>query len=132
MALIDWNDAYRSGNSQIDSQHRHLFDLLNRLHDGILAGQGAGGVEDVMEELTEYVIEHFRDEEGLMDAEAYPAYDEHRALHAKLMEKVDEFRRSRTSPRPITPLDLVRFLSAWIQYHILLEDLKFVRWFDKR
>jgi len=132
MALIEWSETYRSGHSRIDAQHRNLFDLLNRLHDRIMAGSGGAGVEETLNELTEYVQEHFRDEESLMIEAGYPATHEHRDLHEKLVGKVDEFRRSRNTSNPITPLDLVRFLSAWIQYHILLEDLKLVRWLEKQ
>lgn len=131
MALIEWTEAYKTGHPDVDLQHEHLFELLNRLHDRILSGQGKATVGEILVELTEYVQKHFREEEDLMRASGYPEYEDHHGLHLKLVAKVDEFRQSQSTAQPVTPLDLVRFLSGWIQYHIQLEDLKLVRWLSR-
>lgn len=128
MALIDWTDAYKTGHREVDLQHEHLFGLLNRLHDRIMSGNGKSTVGEILVELTEYVCKHFQEEEELMTAAGYPEYEDHHGLHLKLVAKVDDFRQSQSTAQPVSPLDLVRFLSGWIQYHILLEDLKLVRW----
>jgi len=132
LALIDWTDAYKTGHPEVDRQHEHLFELLNRLHDRIMSGQGKASIGEILGELTDYVQTHFREEEKLMTAAGYPEYEDHHGLHLKLVAKVVEFRQSQSTAQPVTPLDLVRFLSGWIQYHIMLEDLKLVRWLGDR
>lgn len=131
MALIEWSEAYRTGNPEVDGQHERLFALLNRLHDGIMSGLAEEAMASALIELTDYVDEHFRTEENLMLESGYPVYEQHRALHIKLLNQVEEFRRSRNASKPPLPLDLVRLVSSWIQYHILLEDVKLVHWLEK-
>ena len=38
MAFMEWSDEYVFGNSIIDQQHEHLFELVNMLYDSVVAG----------------------------------------------------------------------------------------------
>ncbi|MDM8555513.1 hypothetical protein QUF75_12340 [Desulfococcaceae bacterium HSG7] len=38
MAFLDWSDEYMVDLAEIDEQHKHLFDLLNKLHESVVQG----------------------------------------------------------------------------------------------
>ena len=60
MAPLEWTDSYSAGNAHLDEQHKGLIALINRLDDASMTGP-------VLDRLQDYVDEHFRDEERLMN-----------------------------------------------------------------
>ena len=40
MEIIRWNDSYSVNNEQIDSQHKNLVTIINRLAESMATGQG--------------------------------------------------------------------------------------------
>jgi hemerythrin len=81
MALLDWNDSYSVRIPTIDAQHRHLFDLLNKLHDAMSAGKSNTVLGSVLQEWISYVATHFEAEEGILQKHRYPMLSEHRKQH---------------------------------------------------
>ncbi|MCG2807978.1 MAG: hemerythrin domain-containing protein, partial [Coriobacteriia bacterium] len=83
MAHFEWSADLETGQADIDDQHRHLFELANKLQDAALAADqdAEDTVEDTIYELTDYVVQHFNDEEELMTEHGYPSLSSHRALH---------------------------------------------------
>ena len=84
MAFLSWRNEYRVGVEQIDEEHRYLFDLINAFHDTHIGGTKRSALEQILNRLVHYAEQHFRHEEAIMEAEAYPAYVEHCALHEDL------------------------------------------------
>ena len=73
MAHFDWDPALETGHEDIDDQHRQLFALANALQEAMERNDADPDVvEDAVYSLTEYVVQHFADEEALMDACATP------------------------------------------------------------
>ena len=120
MAPRHWNEAFSVGNAQLDSEHRVLLGLINRLHE--VGEDRDRTVQEVIESLLHYVEMHFRHEEALMRAADYPDLAVHQQHH-------DDFRAdlavfvllARSDPR--LALDrMTAFLEGWFQHHVLEED----------
>ena len=99
---IDWSDEYRIGLDEIDSQHKRLNDLGNKVIATCNRHQSQDMIVDSMDALKKYTTWHFQSEEVLMRIYEYPDYtdhrDEHVALIKELHEKIKEAKVSKPSP----------------------------------
>ncbi len=128
MTLVTWEPRLATGYIIVDKQHRNLFDLVNRLHEALLAGKGREEMGPTLMSLAAYTIEHFRMEEGLMTNHKYPGYTDHKRKHDDLVGQVNQLTQDFDAGRLTLPLTLARFLSDWIRHHIDDEDQKMANW----
>ncbi len=73
MDLITWTEEMSVGVKALDDDHKMLIEMMNKLNDGILAGQSNLALEDVVESLVRYTRLHFAREERLFAQTGYPA-----------------------------------------------------------
>lgn len=124
MAHFDWDAALETGHPEIDDQHRRLFALANSVQDAI--GAEGADVGDAVYDLTEYVLEHFSDEQALMEECGYSRIAWHRSLHDDLTAETMRITARYMADGNVTALDLAPFLVRWLREHILAEDVPFV------
>ena len=81
--FVSWDVSYDVGVPSVDKQHRHLVDLINSLYNACLGERAEleATFRDVMKELVDYVMIHFKDEEAIMEQINYPGLKEHRQKH---------------------------------------------------
>jgi len=131
MALMTWKNEYSVGVKQLDGQHMQLIDSLNKLHDGILAGATGEVTNRMLRRLMDYTNNHFATEEDLLAQAGYPQLTEHRAEHTALTRKVEDFAARHEEGEPDIHIELLDFLSDWLNTHILIEDKEYSRWLSK-
>ena len=124
MAFMDWKEQYGIENTMIDSQHQALFGLVNEVADRVRTGN-MPEVKAVVNRLAAYTVEHFRDEENIMMRAKYPGLEDHRLIHAELLEKVQELQVKLEKNQPVSMVGIIRFLSDWLKDHILKEDMAY-------
>lgn len=125
MPLIKWNDKYCVGIDQIDKQHLKLMFLLNTLYDAMLAGEEKDKLEPILTELVEYTKYHFKFEEEIFEQFSYKDKTPHIIEHNVLKEKVMDFSSKIKDGQGVITQDILKFLKAWINNHILTMDKKF-------
>jgi len=118
MAYFEWDSRLETGIDEIDEQHRALFALANDLHDAIEADRDRDLVENAVYALSEYVTQHFADEEALMERAAYPAIAEHRLLHHDLTAETLRIATRYFSGDDLLPTELAPFVASWLTQHI--------------
>ena len=127
MTIIAWDEKYRTGYLDVDKQHQELFRMVNELHEAIVAGKGKELMIKTLDGLAKYVVTHFAVEEKLMIEKKYPGFAEHKAKHDKLkVDAVDMIEKYKSGKLALS-ITVSRFLGDWIQTHILVEDLKMIR-----
>jgi len=89
MALIEWKPEFSLGMPEVDTEHRDLIDIINRLYEKIQSRQNPATIVDFLAELRACATKHFVHEEQVMQRRGYSAYDEHRADHARLLDELD-------------------------------------------
>ena len=124
--LVQWSDEYSVGIEEVDEQHRGLIGLVNRAHAAVIEHASSADVETLVHALEAYTVQHFRDEEGYMEAAHYPKLPQHRQAHAAFIERVAAEKAKLLAGYPLQ-LDLVRFLRDWLVNHILRMDKEFGR-----
>jgi hemerythrin len=133
MAAFDWDPALETGEERIDDQHRSLFALANALDRAVSDGDTDPEITtDAVYRLTDYVVQHFADEEELMEAAGYPACGVHRSLHQHLTAETLGLAARFMSGGDVSPEMIAAFVADWLRVHIREEDMAFVRFAAER
>lgn len=130
MAIAVWHDDHCTGHTVIDDQHRHLFDLVNRIH---LLLTSSAGQDDrtwaLLQEFAGFAQAHFALEEQLMETHAYPHLEMHRKTHQRLVSKVARFLEP-DAAATLTPEAVTQVLADWMVHHIKGEDQRMIHYFQ--
>lgn len=127
MAFIVWNDRLSVNIGVLDGDHRRLVGILNELYDSIRDGCGQQIIGSVLDQLMEYMRDHFAREEQLLANTGYPEIDEHRKLHAEATAWIEELREQYREGKAVAPsLDAVVYLKDWLFDHILEADHRYI------
>jgi hemerythrin len=132
MSLFKWEDKFLVGHSDIDAQHKRLFQLADELHTAMAAGKAQAKVSETLNSLIAYTKLHFANEERLMMTNKYPDYQAHKEQHDKLTAQVVEFQREFAAGRTILTIDLMQFLKNWLAHHIGKTDQKVAEFLKKK
>ena len=122
--MFAWKESYSVGFSDIDSQHRRLFEFAGALHSAMMAGKGKTVLEQVLANLISYTRTHFAAEEALMRKYSYPGYDAHKALHDDLTRKVLALQKAFQTGSATLTMETMSFLKDWLEKHIGASDAK--------
>jgi len=134
MAFIEWDDSFSVNVAEIDGHHRHLFGMVNQLHEAIERSNRVATLESVLRELEtvaavireliDYASYHFATEEDYMRRWAYPEHSQHRDEHRRFIDNVQAFRQAFDREETRLSLDVAEFVKSWWQTHILAADKK--------
>ncbi|CQR55705.1 hemerythrin family protein [Paenibacillus sonchi] len=118
--MINWKDSYDIGVEKIDCQHRQLLVKLNEFFEACTNQQGKEKIEETLKFLKEYTLEHFSDEEHLMQDIDFPELAEHRKTHAEFVKTVLDLEESIKSKgvSVLSTIKLNRTLTDWLLNHI--------------
>jgi hemerythrin-like metal-binding protein len=122
MSLITWTDDLSVTVPDMDAQHKRLIALINQLHDAMKNRQGKDAVGKTLEGLRQYTISHFRKEEELMKAAAYPKLPQQLTQHKAFVDKITRFQQDFDSGKTTLSIDLMNYLRDWLTGHIKQED----------
>jgi hemerythrin len=115
--MFEWKDEYCIGISKIDSQHKNLFAIANRLQHDLDHDQLQGELMN----LFRYTREHFKTEEELMRDCGYPDYANHQRMHDGLLNSLNNF-AAEVVKKPEQLPAFKQFVADWITEHILNQD----------
>ena len=129
--FIEWDSKYDVGIEAVDKQHRHLVDLMNDLYDACIGERLEldQKFKDVMKELVDYVMVHFKDEEKIMEAIKYTNLKEHKQTHEGFIKEMLSSVSAYTNGKQLVPNSFVRFLRDWLFNHILIDDKEWARYY---
>lgn len=109
---------------EMDAEHRHLIELMNRLHQLVDGGAPAVLQGKAFAALADYTEKHFRHEEAYMRQIGYPDLEIHQGVHRKLMGKLNAHALSFKQTGHFGD-DLFSFLHMWLRSHICGIDSRY-------
>ena len=123
-----WKAQYELGVPLIDEQHKELF---RRVESFLQALRSAGSwdgkipkLNETLEFMKRYVVEHFHDEEEYQRSIDYPGYEYHKEIHNGMVNYVQEVSRQYEESGYNEEL-MQQFggrLLAWLINHVAAED----------
>ena len=123
-----FTDEFRTQIPLVDKEHETLFDLVRQtyelVHDEFRVDKFDDIIE-IIEELRDYTIKHFADEERYMKSINYDGLSEQVAAHTAFVEKLNNIDFDEIDRDQEDALDkLIKFLLNWLVQHILQVDKK--------
>ncbi|HHW25142.1 MAG TPA: hemerythrin family protein [Clostridiales bacterium] len=123
-----WKDKYRLGVDVIDAQHKELFmrvdKFLRALRDSTSWEEKVSRVNETLDFMNGYVVEHFRDEEEYQQKIGYPGYKMHKKIHDDMVHyvvKVTTEYKEKGYDEQLMQQFGGRLL-AWLINHVAAED----------
>jgi hemerythrin len=129
MALIEWTDDYSVSVEEIDLQHKKIIEMINTLHQAMLDGKGHKIISGILDGLAEYAVYHFQTEEKYFDKFNFEGGNTHKETHNEFVKQISEFMDGYKSGDLMLTIDVMDFLSDWLQNHILGEDMEYSDFF---
>ena len=121
-----FTDKYKTGITLIDDEHRRLFEIIKETNDVIKAEflhDKFDAIVHILEELKDYTIMHFQDEERYMEGIAYDGLALQRVAHTAFIDRLNELNLDDVDDHQKEYLEeLIDFLLAWLTNHILKMD----------
>ena len=130
--LFEWHDEYSVGVGVLDEHHRHIFQLLNRLHEAMLLDQGPAALGFLLDELIVFVRWHFAAEELMMQAFGFSEALAHELDHERQLRVLLELREQYAGGREELVTPLVEYMGSWLIRHIVTTDRHYSAFFVER
>ena len=121
-----WSDRYSVGNEVLDSQHKELFNIINKLNSLIDKDIKDNSISQLLLDMSNYVEVHFRTEENMLSKLNYPGYHDQMTSHEDfILKTIDLFDAYNTDPDTIDLVEINNYLYNWLSEHILKEDMQY-------
>ncbi|MGI5998516.1 MAG: bacteriohemerythrin [Lutispora sp.] len=123
-----WKDNYELGVPHIDEQHKELFrrveSFLKVLRSKDCWYEKIAKINETLEFMKRYVVEHFRDEEEYQRSINYPGYEAHKQIHNDMVKYVIEVSKQYEQSNNNEQLmqEFGGRLLAWLINHVAAED----------
>jgi hemerythrin len=121
--MIAWKEDYTVGLREIDSQHKRISQLLNKLAVAVDARKNHRDLSYILADVLNHFRYHFTSEEVYL--EDHPDYDVHHQLHCDFTEKARKDEEQARTEERFDFMETSKLLAAWLKYHILRYDVKY-------
>jgi hemerythrin len=123
--IVTWEEKLSTGIELIDSQHKELVELTNKLYQSCLSGHDDAVFKEAMSRMVNYVKFHFGAEQQLLERIHYPAYPDHKRQHDTLVKEILDAVKAAGEGKSFVANNFVRTLKEWIFGHIAFTDRQY-------
>jgi hemerythrin-like metal-binding protein len=131
MGLVLWDRSLSVGVEVLDADHITIISLINHIDDAKQHGSDEDAVAAIVGTLIRFAVHHFRREEDMLAAVAYPDLQRHIEQHRLLEDQLAELHEAyaQTSDPDISQ-EIMELLHFWIVEHILRVDMPYKSFLD--
>ena len=127
--MYKMKEEYKIGLDHIDKQHEKLFELADKAYMLLkdeFAVDKYDKIVEIINELKEYTIFHFKSEEEYMESINYKGLFSQKLQHEKFINVLQELDFKQIDENQDESLiKMLDFLNDWLSDHILISD-KFI------
>jgi len=113
-----------------EAEHARLIGLLEKATLAISRNDSASKVDAILLELSAYTMSHFREEERLMAANAFPGLEAHKREHAEMAGHLHGLMDLRSKMEVLQCS--VGVLALWIDAHLRITDSYFFNFLQSK
>ncbi|MEZ5936814.1 MAG: bacteriohemerythrin [Hyphomonadaceae bacterium] len=125
MSLMDWSPALDVGVSEMNDEHKHILDAMNKLYAAHEAGVTGAEINRLVAQLGKVATEHFAHEEAFMASINFPQLATHKGVHTRLLETYAKHAGDIEAAGGQVGKDFFDFLKYWLTAHIKGIDVKY-------
>jgi len=130
--MFEWKEKYAVGVQEIDTQHKALIAMIDKLFSAMQGGAGKDVLKETLAGLLDYTHRHFMTEEILMGNYGYSGLEEHMSEHQKFIAEIGRFQKDYLSGNTGISIQLITFLRNWLDDHICKTDHQYAEFFRKK
>ncbi len=123
---LAWMEQWSVGNSMIDSDHRNLIGLVNKVEQALRRGN-RGALSQAFRQLWDSTALHCANEERIARAINFPI-DKHKVTHQYLQDELQYIREELEAKCGAWSAGAIehftRFLGDWLTEHVTREDVQ--------
>jgi hemerythrin len=120
---LEWREQLSVGNDLIDSDHKHLIEIINLAKHG-LTNRSRTELTTALDSLSKYSKIHFSREELIADAVGYGEVSHLQASHAGLLENLEQLKAEIGEVwTEAAAVNFSSFLRNWLLNHVIKEDM---------
>jgi hemerythrin len=120
-----WREGYSVNNEELDSHHRKLIGIFNKLYEFYLTDVDSIAIGQAIDELIEYTDYHFEAEVKYMMEREYIDIAAHKIEHLFFKEKISYLQYRNLMNDAEVSKELVIYLGNWLINHVLRVDKKY-------
>ena len=128
--MFEMKEEYKLGITLIDEQHEKLFEIGNRAYlllKDVYSIDKYDKIVDIISELRDYTVIHFKDEEAYMESINYKKLFTQKMDHAEFIKRVNAIDFKQMDDNQETYImGILDFVAEWLVNHIIEKDLLIV------
>ena len=124
MGLMEWKSHYSVGVDEVDHEHRELIDLINEMHEKLIAGAEVPDVTAFLGEIFRSISAHFALEETVMREHGYDHLAQHKDAHEELLEEIRDIMEAYEVDPEGASRELSQRLDKWFTEHFKTHDAR--------
>jgi len=123
---LEWNTELSVHIPEIDAEHRHFIELVNKLNQAIAKRMSLSEVRKRMQDVIDDAVAHFEHEEALFNEWGYPEAQLHAREHAAATKTFSDIvRRIEQSELDYEWIEAGLQVKHLLIDHLLNEDMKY-------
>jgi len=130
--FIVWKKDYAVNVESMDSEHKEIFGLINQAFAAKQEGRTREFLDPLIEELIQYAMNHFSNEEVLLKKHQFPELDNQIKEHRDFVKKVSAIKERQSEDQVTRFILLFDFLKEWWLDHIQVEDKKYSSFLNEK
>ncbi len=129
--MLEWDNKYSVEISLIDEEHKTLFSLLNKVIVAKEHNDNSEELWEVLSEMTNYALTHFKTEEAYMKELNYPEYQNHKEEHRDFYTEIIAYHDKVIKGDSQIANEIIEYLKWWFVNHIQVTDNKYIACFKE-
>lgn len=109
---------------EMDDEHIELIRIMNLVFQNNEAKKPFHEIKKSVDQLAEYTIKHFKDEEAYMEKIKFPGVATHKIIHKQLLDQFGNYVAEFNKSQKLTE-SFFKFLAVWLTSHIKGIDTKY-------
>lgn len=122
MGLVQWSKEYSIGVPKLDHQHKKIIKIVNQVIEHQFSNPDEKEIEEILDNLQNYIKEHFQTEEEYMLKHHYSGYQEQRDEHNRFINRLFEAQKEYFKNGRVNSINIFNFVWDWFSHHILILD----------
>jgi len=131
--MMEFSEDMKIGVPHIDAQHSSLVEFVNKAAELCASQPSKEEMQESLDFLGNYVVQHFQDEEQIQIDSKYPRYKQHKEIHDEFVGIFKGLYAKFQEDGPTEEIArvLANQVTNWVSTHIQMEDIEVGKHYNK-
>lgn len=126
MSQVEWTPDLSVSDLTLDKQHQQFIKIVNDLIDARREGRDAVQLIGTLQEMLDYLRNHFSYEESVMQDSGFTGFDAHKKIHDTFSDNTKEMVSRYLGGQELPTEEVLVYLRDWFINHIKGVDQEYV------